>query len=171
MRCPTRAGAPCVLSEKNDAGAQIFTAFDPVRGRGDEVFRINEPTAASSIWDISPDGTTLAIPSANGPIFLQPLGAGAASREVSVPGCDPVTPAFSADGQGLFVSVDCNADDPPLRLYFIDHAGVATLLWAVPSLFILEPQPAPDGRHLAIAVRQTDDDVWMIDGALRGTGK
>jgi serine/threonine protein kinase/Tol biopolymer transport system component len=177
MRCPKRAGASCVLSEKVDGGALVFSAFDPNGARGGEVFRIDEPTAASNIWDVSPDGATLAIPRANGPILLQPIGKrgtrdeagkGMVAREVSIPGCDPVTPAFSADGEGLFVSVDCNANEPPFRLYYVDGDGTPSLLWSAPSLFILEPEPSPDGKHLAIAVRQMDDDVWMIDGALHG---
>jgi hypothetical protein len=164
MRCAKSAGGSCILSERI-GDAQVFTAFDPVRGRGREAFRIAHPTAASTIWDVSPDGTRLAIPRANGPILIQPiLGRAGQTTEVSVPGCDPIAPAWSADGEGLFVYVDCNADYPPYRLYYVGLDGSATLLWKDPALFILEAEPSPDGAHLAIAVRHSDDDVWMLDG-------
>jgi hypothetical protein len=165
MRCPKVPGASCILSERID-GAQVFTAFDPARGRGREVFRIAHPTAASTLWDVSPDGTRLAIPRANGPVLIQPIGGEGAATEVPMPGCDPVTPAWSADGKGLFVYVDCNAEYPPYRLYYVGLDGSASLLWKDPSLFILEAEPSPDGAHLAIAVRHSDDDVWMTEGGL-----
>ena len=55
MRCPKGAGLACVLSEKTERGALVFTAFDPQAGRGGEVFRIDEPTAASNIWEVVPN--------------------------------------------------------------------------------------------------------------------
>jgi Tol biopolymer transport system component len=166
MRCPKTAGAACVLGEVRDE-ALVFFAFDAQRGRGEEVHRIAHATAASQIWDVSPDGTLLAIPSADGAVLLQPIHGERVPAQVSIPGCDPVTPAWSADGRGLFVSVDCNADDGPFRLYYVSVDGEASLLWRDPSLYILEPEPSPDGKHLAIAVKHTDDDVWMLDGVPR----
>ena len=54
LRCPKTASASCILSEKTDADQLVFSALDPIRGRGEEVFRIDHPTAASNIWDVSP---------------------------------------------------------------------------------------------------------------------
>jgi hypothetical protein len=71
------------------------------------------------------------------------------------------------DGKGLFVNADCNSDDAPLRLYYVGLDGKATLLWKDPALYILEAVPSPDGEHLAIAVKSSHDDVWMLDGVAR----
>jgi hypothetical protein len=166
MRCPKHPGLACVLSEKS-GDALVFTAFDPVGGRGKELYRDEHATAATNIWDVSPDGTLLAIPRANGPIVLAPLAAKGtalgAPADVAVP-CDPITPTWSADGRGLFVSVDCDAEDSTFRLYYVGLDGKTSLLWKDPSLYILETEASPDGEHLAIAVKHTDDDVWMTDG-------
>jgi hypothetical protein len=166
VRCPKVPGTRCVLSESVD-GALVFSALDPVQGRGEEVFRIEHATAAAYIWDVSPDGTKLAIPRANGPIAIQPISGGGEATEVRLPACDPVTPVWSADGRGLFVSVDCNADDPQFRLYHVGLDGASQLLWQAPPLYILEAEPSPDGKQLAIAVKHTDNDVWMVEGAVR----
>jgi hypothetical protein len=163
VRCPERAGASCVLSEKDGDGRLVFYALDPVAGRGEALFRIDHPTAASNIWDVSPDGVLLAIPRADGPVEIRPLRGDGPVKTVGVEGCDPITPAWSADGRGLFVSVDCEAAAPPFRLYYVGLDGRASLLWQAPPLYILESEPSPDGEHLAIAVKQKDDDVWMVD--------
>ena len=62
------------------------------------------------------------------------------------------------------MSVDCEADAPPFRLYYLGLDGSISLLWQAPPLYILESEPSPDGKRLAIAVKHKDDDVWMIDG-------
>jgi serine/threonine protein kinase/Tol biopolymer transport system component len=167
MRCPRVASAPCVLSEQQGS-VLVFRALDPERGLGAELHR--EPaTMSAMLWDVSPDGTRLAIPRSYGPIVIQPLpGSGArggARIEVRVPaGCDPLTPAWSADGRGLFVNVDCDENDSPFRLYYLGLDGEASLLWKDRALDVLEAEPSPDGQHLAIAVKQSHDDVWMLDG-------
>lgn len=166
MRCPKVAAAPCILSEQLGEDL-VFSELDPVRGRGDEVRR-QHATMSATFWDVSPDGARLAIPRSYGPIVVQPLARGAAPLELPVAaGCDPLTPTWSADGKGLFVNVDCDTDDSPFRLYYVGLDGKTTLLWKDPSLYVLEAEPSPDGEHLAVAVKTSHDDVWMLDGVTR----
>ena len=165
LRCPRAAGMPCLMSER-EGDALVFSEVDPVKGRGDALMRVPHPTAASSLWDVSPDGTRVAIPTANGPIGIHAVRAASPLDQVASvslpPGCDPLVPAWSADGEGLFVSAEC-ASEPPFRLYFVGLHGAASLLWQDPPNYLLEPEPSPDGAHLAIAVKRSDNDVWMFD--------
>jgi predicted Ser/Thr protein kinase len=160
FRCPRAPSSACVMSER-DGEALVFTTIDPVLGRGAEILRIAKPTAASNLWDVSPDGTRLAIPTANGPVRIYPR-AGEPTDVVIAPDCDPLVPAWSADGEGLYVSVEC-ASEPPFRLYYRSLHGESSLVWQDPPNYILEPEPSPDGAHLAIATKRTDNDVWMVE--------
>lgn len=58
FRCPRSAGRPCTLCEK-DSGKLIFSAFDPTLGRRSEVLRVDVDGQAS--WDLSPDGSKIAV--------------------------------------------------------------------------------------------------------------
>jgi hypothetical protein len=63
---PGCARAPailCAIAERSSDGKQIiFTAFDPLKGRGREITRVDvEPTGRGYIWDLSPDGTRIAL--------------------------------------------------------------------------------------------------------------
>ncbi len=159
FRCPRAKDASCLLSER-DGDALVFTALDPFTGRGKERFRFAHATAAQNLWDLSPDGRRLALPSANGPITVRTLEGGA-SFEVSLPsGCDPLVPTFASDGAGLFVSAECQ--DEAFRLYAIRFGEKPTLLWEDPPRLLLETEASPDGKQLAIAVKTSDDDVWML---------
>jgi serine/threonine-protein kinase len=174
VRCPRRGGAraSCVLSEKL-GDELVFTRLDPEKGRGDAVLRLPKPSAAAFLWELSPDGATIAIPTVNGPVQLWSIGGPptalptAPSRSLDVlAGCDPITASWNATGTGLFVTVECEADSR----FEIDFRGLdeppgsARRLWCASPSLVLETVASPDGKHLAIAVKSYDDDVWMIDG-------
>ena len=58
FRSPQATGASPVLCELQN-GSAIFSAFDPVRGRGRELSRAEGHEQV--MWDLSPDGTTIAM--------------------------------------------------------------------------------------------------------------
>src|SRR5262249_3903148 len=58
FRCPSQAQGSCVAAEV-EQDAVVFTAFDPVQGRKNEVARVSgSPTTL--FWDLSPDGSRIA---------------------------------------------------------------------------------------------------------------
>ena len=173
VRCPQRGTLGCVLSEMLD-GVLVFTRLDLLDardGRGRVVLRLPKPSAADYLWELSPDGAFLAIPTVNGPVNVwaidgaTPPSAPARALDV-LEGCDPITASWNAGGTGLFVTVECEADGRfELDYRALDGAkGSARKLWSASPSLILETVASPDGKNLAIAVKSYDDDVWMIDG-------
>jgi eukaryotic-like serine/threonine-protein kinase len=61
-RCARPPGNLCVLGEQSSDRKQlVFHDFDPVGGRGRELMRIDTDPNAGYNWDLSPDGSSLAI--------------------------------------------------------------------------------------------------------------
>ena len=58
--CPQKPGHPCVLSGMQGKNL-LFYAFDPVRGKGDPLGKIEVDTGEYFGWAISPDGSQLAV--------------------------------------------------------------------------------------------------------------
>jgi hypothetical protein len=79
-------------------------------------------------------------------------------------GCDPIYVTWSADGTGLFVSAECS-NAPVFRLYFLSADGGAHVLWDDSPDWLLNTEASPDGAHLAIAVKHSDNDVWVVEEA------
>src|SRR5262252_8532511 len=60
--CGWSLRARCVISElTGDRKEIIFTALDPVKGRGPELARFQDDDAESLFWKLSPDGSRVAI--------------------------------------------------------------------------------------------------------------
>ncbi len=131
-RSPSRL---CAIAEQTpDFKQLIFTAFDPVRGRGEELTRFDidakaklQPTVLDYVWDLSPDGTRIAILKySEGRIhILSPMGK--AQHEIGVKGWNNFQSVnWTADGKGVFVS---SATKTGAALLHVDLRGNAHLLW------------------------------------------
>ena len=189
MRVPTSGGAPqlvlegrdlaiactrypatmCVLSEANpDKKTQIIiSSFDPVKGRGRELTRINlDPDLSVYNWALSPDGSQIAVAQYfrdRGPIQILPLDGGKA-REINVKGLKGLMGVIWAeDGRGLFVS---QTGSPGSTLHYVDLEGHDQGIWeqktpilAAGGTFV----PSPDGRYLALPGFAVDSNVWMLE--------
>ena len=61
-RCARDPATLCLLGEQTgDQRQLIFTAFDPINGRGREVMKVATKPGFGYNWDLSPDGSQLAI--------------------------------------------------------------------------------------------------------------
>jgi hypothetical protein len=84
--CASSPSTLCVFAERTpDRKALVFTAFDPVRGKGQELSRFaTDPNAEYGNWSLSPDGKQIGIIKTGGNhIFLLPLD-GSAVRDITV---------------------------------------------------------------------------------------
>jgi Tol biopolymer transport system component len=176
LRCARSPATLCVIAERTpDHKHLIFTAFDPVLGRGRELTRFDtNPTPdAEYTWDLSHDGTRIAIlKRSEATIYFLSLS-GQASRQIVVKGWSGLQSVdWSADGSGLFVSSVREGGSALLRL---NLNGNGQLLWAFKgtvepgiTAFVGGPLapwavPSPDGRHLAICGWSLNANIWLME--------
>jgi serine/threonine protein kinase/dipeptidyl aminopeptidase/acylaminoacyl peptidase len=182
-RCARAPATLCAIAERTPDGRQlIFTTLDPMQGRGPELTRFVTEHGENYAWDLSPDGTRIAV--AKQPsrqfdiIFLN----GRAPQRIRVKGWDfgirsrianargeEVDFAWAADGKGLFTP---SRTEQKFVLLYVDLQGNAHVVreqngginptmgagffgpWGVPS---------PDGRHLAMLGWTRNSNVWMME--------
>jgi eukaryotic-like serine/threonine-protein kinase len=179
LRCAQAPSTLCALAERTTDGKQlIFTAFDSLRGRGRELakFDIDRAAATTYVWDLSPDGTRVAILKySEGRIHVLPLG-GQASQQIDVKGWKNLqSVSWAANGKGLFAS---SLTTGSAVLLHVDFRGKARLLWEQKGSISPagrpwdEPLggpsapwaiPSPDGRHVAIYSWTLSANMWMME--------
>ena len=176
---PVCARAPsklCVITEQTaDRKQLIFTAFDPIRGRGHELARYEITWPGAYDWDLSPDGSRLAISKYSGQqIHILPLNGDTATNIVVKGWSSLWSLNWAADGKGLFVSSATQSGSALLR---VDLKGNANVLWqqkrsiapwSAPLPVVIGPSapwavPSPDGRHLAIYQWNLNANIWMME--------
>jgi eukaryotic-like serine/threonine-protein kinase len=163
-RCARVPATLCVVGERTEDEKQlVFTAFDPVKGRGREVARIATDPALRYNWDLSPDGSQLALayPTGENRIRLLPLSVGA-PRDLVVNGWYGFTsgPDWSPDGKGVYVG---SSSPRGATLLYIDLEGHSSTVWEQKGSFQTTGVPSPDGRHLAIESYTVASNVWMLE--------
>ena len=136
-------------------------------------FNTNPTPDAEYAWDLSPDGTRIAIlRRSETPIRILSLSQQISSDVVANSFGSLQTVDWSADGGALFVS---SVNEGGSALLHLDLKGNAHLLWekkgtVEPSItaFVGGPSapwvvPSPDGRHLAICVWNLNANIWMME--------
>jgi Tol biopolymer transport system component/DNA-binding winged helix-turn-helix (wHTH) protein len=176
IRCARAPATTCLIAERNPDHTQlVFTAFDPLKGRGHEAVRFDTvPTPdAEYAWDFSPDGTRIAIVRrSDGSVQIVALSGHAPQKIVVKDWTSFQRVDWAADGRGLFVSVltkegsaishlDLKGKTHLLREFEgmvqpgnSPFMGGSSAAWAVPS---------PDGRHLAICSWSISANMWMLE--------
>jgi serine/threonine protein kinase len=165
--CARAPASRCVVLEANEDEKQLMlTAFDPLQGRG-KVLRTFEkdPSADYNITQLSPDGSTFAVPRTGGAeISIRLLSlAGGSDREIMVKGWPTLSSlAWSPDGKGLY----CGSALPQSSsLLYVDLNGNARPLWQSKGAGgLVGGVPSPDGRYLAIQSYAASRNVWMVEG-------
>jgi Tol biopolymer transport system component len=143
LACAAPPAALCVFSEPSpDQKQVIFTAFDPVKGRGQELSKVSlrqEPSwirvSDSYSWDLSRDGSHLAFAQrGQNQARIKVLSlAGGEAREVNVKGRDNLYGLnWAADGRGLFVpeggGIDVYGVSGSAALLYVDLEGRAQVI-------------------------------------------
>jgi Tol biopolymer transport system component len=127
-RCAKSRAKFCTIAERSSDGKQIvFTSFDPLEGRGRELNRFDIEPNAECGWDLSPDGTQIAVLRHFSDRIHILSVVGQHSWEIAVRGRHSMQSVdWSADGKGLLVS---SAVPEGSALLQVDLDGNAHVLW------------------------------------------
>ncbi len=174
--CARFPSSLCIIAElAPDRKQLIFTAFDPEKGRGEELARFDTDSTkgVEYVWALSPDGTRVAILKfSSGPIYILPLD-GRDSKEIAVKGWSSfLSLNWAPDGKSIYTSSQTKQGSVLLR---VDPKGRAAVLWEQNGSiapwnrpfrnhhFALFAVPSPDGRHLAIHSWSFNANMWMLE--------
>jgi serine/threonine protein kinase/Tol biopolymer transport system component len=159
FRCPTAPDRPCVLCELR--GDQVvFTAFDPVHGRGKELRRTNARDLPT--WDLAPDGSAIAMvvePQDTLPRIRLLSLRGAPDREVRLDRSLQIADlAWGADGRSWLI-VGAGERWYLLR---VDPRGRVTAM-IPPQMWMYSSVASPDGKRVAFTSNTGQGNIWMLE--------
>jgi Tol biopolymer transport system component len=161
-RCTRSPANLCAIAERSaDLKQLIFTAFDAATGRGRELARSNADATTYYHWDLSPDGTRVALlKHREGRVQILSL-IGETPQDITVKGWNILTSVtWTADGKGLLVS---SHGEQGADMLHVDLQGNARLLWEHPGGIDIYGVPSPDGRHLAMRGWNVDSNLWLME--------
>jgi eukaryotic-like serine/threonine-protein kinase len=163
FRCAVGLGKRCVLRTTQPAQFRTYYDLDPIRGKGRELARTKWSIEVLGDWDVSPDGTQVAIPNHDSRearirvVSLEPKRNEPREREILLQGLTDISGLiWAADGGGWFVSLDTTVGNRLLYVYLDGHFEPLGDIqgWAVPS---------PDGRRVAFLDRIIATNAWLIE--------
>jgi hypothetical protein len=162
FHCAKQPGKLCVIRNAIGRDWYAFSRLDPITGQGRELARTPWIHSDPGDWDLSMDGSTIAIPHHGGKsagVRLVSLDK-PAERELTIPDLPSLKRAvWDASGKGLFASVAAPAFGT--EFYWVDLSGRSHLL--LRTLDESWPVPSPDGTHLAFVDRTRDQNAWLLE--------
>jgi eukaryotic-like serine/threonine-protein kinase len=164
FRCARAPSGLCVISELGEDGKEfVITAFDPLRGRGPVLARVDTEAAARKFrWDLSADGAKIAYAKSPETSIEILSFSDQMTRVISLKGWKNLASLdWSADGNGFFVS---NGVPDGIVLLHVDLLGNAQVLWTNQEGGEIQSRPSPDGRHLAIRDSKLEGNIWTMEG-------
>jgi hypothetical protein len=160
-RCAARANL-CVTSEIPAGTNQlVFTAFDPIQGRGRVLVRFDADPTAGYSWDLSSDGTRVAIHKRREARIDIVSLTGGPPQQVLISGWTSHQGVdWAADGKGFFIG---NKVPGGTALLYADLQGNTRTIWTQPHGLRSSGVPSADGRHLAMLGWVARSGLWMIE--------
>ena len=161
-RCAKASATLCVFCEQTaDRKQLIFTALDPLKGRGRELARFDADPTADYDWDLSPDAAFIDIRKNGEPRLSMLSLTGQEPRELFVKGWSTlINLDWAADGKGLFTSGPVERGSV---LLYVDLQGNAHPLWEQRGSLVTWAIPSRDGRHLALSGWTKNTNFWMLE--------
>jgi Tol biopolymer transport system component/DNA-binding winged helix-turn-helix (wHTH) protein len=161
-QCARAPATTCVYSVANGHDLTFYT-FDPFRGKGNQILRIEDDLPHAFNWSLSPDGTTLAVTKGKAEsetrIRLVPLNGGV-ERWLKIP-VSTSSLDWAADSRSLWAG--SSSSDEENELLNIDLQGHARSVWRPRKKAVGWAIPSRDGRALALYVGSVSANVWMIE--------
>jgi len=157
FRCGEKA--QCILVER-DGSDDVVMELDPMKGRGQELFRKPAGTGDPAL---SSDGSTMAylVGTENRTVHLV-TRIGAPIRDIQVPAPSPLASLdWSVDDKGLFSTYTTQGDS---TLLYVPLSGPVRTLWHDKNASLTWVIPSHDGKRLAIFAQTQSSDVWTVDG-------
>jgi Tol biopolymer transport system component len=174
-RCARAPATLCVIAQQtSDLKQLVFLAFDPFKGQGTEVARFDidpnylEPYA----WDLSPDGTYIAILRYSAAAINVLTLDRKPSRQIALQEWNNLqTVNWAADSKALFVSAVTQGGSALLHVGLRGDARVVlrrtgSFSWFAELKSMASAEgvvPSPDGRHLAIYDSKLNANIWMME--------
>jgi eukaryotic-like serine/threonine-protein kinase len=160
VRCARFPSTLCMIADRRSAQALTFSTFDPLKGRGSEITKISVNPESECFWDLSPDGTRLAVlDGLSGKVNIISLSGGAA-REIKTKGMETTNFLdWSADGKAVFVSRPTRRGFELVRL---DLSGNSQVVWEERGGLGTSALSSPDGKHLAIRGWNVTSNFWTM---------
>jgi len=160
--CARAPSKLCMIVEGSvDHKEATFTSFDPVRGRGRELFRLPLQHATSFQSALAPDGSGVTVLEVPGGKSIQLFSiTGQHERDINLKGWSGLGVDWDLGGNALIVPANSAKEASLLR---VDLAGNVQVLWTQKGSNGLWGLPSPDGRYLAILDWVTNRNIWMAE--------
>ena len=161
LACPRDPKTSCIWSEKKQKDL-AFYELDPLRGKSKLLATVEIGSRPYYGWDVSPDGSQIAVVSSIGPYVRTIDLSTGKTRDIKVPGDWLLqSVGWSADGRSFFVT---NWTPTGFVLGQVDLAGHAhVLLNKGTEQWMNGPIASPDGRYLAFTAQTWDSNVWLLE--------
>lgn len=164
IRCSWTRANLCAFAEQSaDRRELIFNAFDPIKGRGQELARMPikiEPNISYN-WDLSWDGKYIsaAVSGEESTIHMRRTD-GRPTRDLEIKGWPGLNYMdFSAHSNGFFINSLSNGIG---TLLYVDQSGKGRPIWQPKSPIANWGTPTRDGRRLALYGETSNSNLWMI---------
>lgn len=165
--CARSPAKLCVFAERMpDRKQLVFSRFDPLNGRGTELKRMDVDSIKDYEWDLSPDGSRIAIhKSTEAPIQIISI-AGQSPKQLNATGWNSIENLhWAAGGKGLYSA--SRTVDSSVLLY-LDLQGNTRVVWEQKGTMGNESAgtsgiPSPDGRHIAMMGYAVNANMWMLE--------
>ena len=167
-RCARAPAMMCAFDETSSDGKRlVFSGFDPVSGNTWRLVTFDiEPNAAYA-WDLSPDGTRIAITRIGSHRIQLITLNGSQQSEIAWSGSSGIGHwsgfDWSSDGTGIFMTHQSPFGSFVTSLYFIALDGKVHLLWNPKSYLGTFGVPSPDGRRIALHAEEIDSNLWAVE--------
>jgi eukaryotic-like serine/threonine-protein kinase len=161
--CPQKPARICVMSDW-DENILRFYALDPLKGKGDQLGKIELDRHWATAWALSPDGSQLAVVDHSNKDRVEIFTlSNHAWHEVSVePGWgDLQSVAWAADAKGFFLTTYLPES---FNLVHVTMSGKSQLLLNYARRqWMTRPLPSPDGKYLAFQTQTPDSNIWLLE--------